>query len=88
MKIFCLAEHDDPKQRHYLKLYKMGDGPLYPFWVPYHLPHFDAPNSIARVVLFRDNLARPARRTVGRGVRGREARPDVPGRRSTSTGCS
>jgi predicted homoserine dehydrogenase-like protein len=59
VKIFCLAEHDDPKQRHYLKLYKMGDGPLYPFWVPYHLPHFDAPNSIARVVLFRDNLARP-----------------------------
>jgi predicted homoserine dehydrogenase-like protein len=59
VKIFCLAEHADPKQRHYLKLYKMGDGPLYPFWVPYHLPHFDAPNSIARVVLLRDNVARP-----------------------------
>ena len=59
MKIFCLAEHSDPKQRHYLSLYKMGDGPLYPFWVPYHLPHFEAPNSIARVVLFRDNLAPP-----------------------------
>jgi len=59
VKIFCLAEHSDPKQRHYLSLYKMGDGPLYPFWVPYHLPHFDAPNSIARVVLFRDNLAPP-----------------------------
>ena len=59
VKIFCLAEHSDPKQRHYLSLYKMGDGPLYPFWVPYHLPHFEAPNSIARVVLFRDNLAPP-----------------------------
>jgi len=59
VKIFCLAEHADPKQRHYLSLYKMGEGPLYPFWVPYHLPHFDAPNSIARVVLFRDNVARP-----------------------------
>jgi predicted homoserine dehydrogenase-like protein len=59
VKIFCLAEHPDPKQRHYLSLYKMGDGPLYPFWVPYHLPHFEAPNSIARVVLFRDNLAPP-----------------------------
>ena len=59
VKIFCLAEHPDPKQRHYLNLYKIGEGPLYPFWVPYHLPHFDAPNSIARVVLFRDNVARP-----------------------------
>jgi predicted homoserine dehydrogenase-like protein len=59
VKIFCLAEHPDPKQQHYLNLYKMGDGPLYPFWVPYHLPHFDAPNAIARVVLLGDNLAPP-----------------------------
>jgi predicted homoserine dehydrogenase-like protein len=59
VKIFCLAEHPDPKQRHYLSLYKMGEGPLYPFWVPYHLVHFEAPNAIARVVLFGDNVAPP-----------------------------
>jgi predicted homoserine dehydrogenase-like protein len=59
VKIFVLAEHDDPKQRHYLNLYKLGEGPLYPFWVPYHLVHFETPNSIARVVLFGDNLAPP-----------------------------
>jgi len=59
VKIFCLAEHPDPKQRHYLELYKMGDGPLYPFWIPYHLPHFEAPNAIARVALFGDGLAPP-----------------------------
>jgi predicted homoserine dehydrogenase-like protein len=59
VKIFCLAEHADPKQRHYLSLYKMGEGPLYPFWVPYHLPHFEAPNSIARIALFGDNVAPP-----------------------------
>jgi len=59
VKLFCLAEHPDPKQQHYLSLYKMGEGPLYPFWVPYHLPHFDAPNAIARVVLLGDNLAPP-----------------------------
>jgi predicted homoserine dehydrogenase-like protein len=57
VKIFCLAEHPDPKQQHYLSLYKMGDGPLYPFWIPYHLPHFEAPNAIARVALFGDSLA-------------------------------
>jgi predicted homoserine dehydrogenase-like protein len=58
-KIYCLAEHPDPKQRHYLSLYKMGDGPLYPFFVPYHLVHFEVPNAIARVALFRDSVAKP-----------------------------
>jgi predicted homoserine dehydrogenase-like protein len=59
IKVFCLAEHADPKQRHYLNLYKMGEGPLYPFWTPYHLVHFEAPNAIARVVLFGDEVASP-----------------------------
>jgi predicted homoserine dehydrogenase-like protein len=59
IKAFCLAEHPDPKQRHYLSLYKMGEGPLYPFWIPYHLVHFETPMSIARVVLFGDELAPP-----------------------------
>jgi len=59
IKVFCLAEHPDPKQRHYLNLYKMGEGPLYPFWIPYHLVHFEAPNAVARVVLFGDEVAPP-----------------------------
>ncbi len=59
VKIYVLAEHDDPKQRHYLNLYKMGEGPLYPFWIPYHLVHFETPGSIARVALFNDELAPP-----------------------------
>jgi predicted homoserine dehydrogenase-like protein len=58
-KVFCLAEHTDPKQQRYLNLYKMGEGPLYPFFIPYHLVHFEVPNAIARVVLFRDSVAQP-----------------------------
>jgi predicted homoserine dehydrogenase-like protein len=58
-KVYCLAEHPDPKQQHYLNLYKMGEGPLYPFFIPYHLVHFEVPNAIARVVLFRDSVAQP-----------------------------
>src|SRR3989440_920654 len=58
-KVYCLAEHPDPKQQHYLNLYKMGDGPLYSFFLPYHLVHFEVPNSIARVALLRDSVARP-----------------------------
>ena len=57
-KVYVLAEHDDPKQRHYLNLYKLGEGPLYSFFVPYHLVHFEVPNSIARVALFRDPVSR------------------------------
>jgi predicted homoserine dehydrogenase-like protein len=37
----------------------MGDGPLYPFWTPYHLVHFEVPNAIARVALFGDSVAPP-----------------------------
>lgn len=58
-KVYVLAEHPDPKQQHYLNLYKMGEGPLYSFFVPYHLVHFEVPGAIARVALFRDSLAPP-----------------------------
>src|ERR1700752_2504306 len=58
-KVYVLAEHPDPKQQHYLSLYKMGNGPLYSFFVPYHLVHFEVPNAIARVALFRDSVAKP-----------------------------
>jgi predicted homoserine dehydrogenase-like protein len=58
-KVFILAEHNDPKQQMYLNLYKMGDGPLYSFFIPYHLVHFEVPISIARVALFRDSVAPP-----------------------------
>ena len=75
VKAFVLAEHADPKQRHYLNLYKMGEGPLYPFWVPYHLVHFETPFSIARVVDSRRQPRSAAGRPVGRGVRRRQARP-------------
>ena len=68
-KVYVLAEHTDPKQRHYLNLYKMGEGPLYSFFTPYHLVHFEVPNAIARVVLFRDEVAPPLGGTRRRGVR-------------------
>ena len=58
-KVFCLAEHPDPKQQRYLDLYKMGKGPLYSFFTPYHLVHFEVPNAIARVALLRDSVAPP-----------------------------
>jgi predicted homoserine dehydrogenase-like protein len=57
--VFVLATHDDPKQRHYLNLYKLGEGPLYSFYTPYHLCHFEVPLSVARIVLFGDPVVQP-----------------------------
>jgi len=57
--VYVFATHDDPRQRHYLNLYKLGPGPLYSFYVPCHLCHFEAPLSIARAVLFSDPVLTP-----------------------------
>lgn len=57
--VFILADHDDPKQRHYLSLYKLGEGPLYSFYTPYHLCHFEVPSSVARAVLLGDPVMQP-----------------------------
>lgn len=54
--VFVFGMHDDPKQQHYLNLYKLGEGPLYSFYTPYHLCHFEVPLSVARAVLFKDTV--------------------------------
>jgi predicted homoserine dehydrogenase-like protein len=42
-----------------MKYFKMGDGPLYMFYTPYHLPHLQLPASVARAVLFKDPTLTP-----------------------------
>ena len=58
--VFVLATHDHPAQQHYLNLYKLGEGPLYCFYTPYHLCHFEVPGTVARAVLFGDAALAPA----------------------------
>jgi predicted homoserine dehydrogenase-like protein len=57
--VFVLATQDHPAQRHYLELYKLGTGPFYCFYAPYHLCHFEAPYTVARAVLFADAAIAP-----------------------------
>ena len=57
--VFVIGTHDNPRQQHYLNLYKLGAGPYYLFYTPYHLCHFEAPLSIARAVLFDDAALAP-----------------------------
>jgi predicted homoserine dehydrogenase-like protein len=57
--VFVLGTHDHPAQQHYLHLFKLGTGPLYCFHTPYHLCHFEVPNTVARAVLFGDATITP-----------------------------
>jgi predicted homoserine dehydrogenase-like protein len=57
--VFVLGHHDHPVQRAYLDLYKLGAGPLYVFYRPYHLCHFEVPATLARAVLFGDATVAP-----------------------------
>ncbi|MFK8069130.1 MAG: NAD(P)H-dependent oxidoreductase, partial [Gammaproteobacteria bacterium] len=57
--VFVLGSHSDPKQQHFLELYKLGTGPLYTFYTPYHLCHFEVHNTIARAVIFKDAAITP-----------------------------
>lgn len=58
--VFVLGTHEDPLQKHYLNLYKLGEGPFYLFYTPYHLCHLEVPNTIARAVLFKDAALTPS----------------------------
>jgi predicted homoserine dehydrogenase-like protein len=57
--VFVFAAREDSHQTHYLNYGKLGEGPLYSFYVPYHLTVFEVPLSIARVVLFNDAIIAP-----------------------------
>ena len=56
---FVIARTEDPTKAKYLKYLKMGDGPLYTFWTPFHLPQLEVPITVARAVLFGDATVTP-----------------------------
>ncbi len=57
--VFVLGYNDNPIKQQYAQYLKMGDGPLYVFYIPYHLPHLETPLTIARAVLFDDAATSP-----------------------------
>lgn len=56
---FVIGYNDHPVKMQYMSYFKMGDGPLYTFYTPYHLPHLQLPLSVARAVLFKDPTLTP-----------------------------
>jgi predicted homoserine dehydrogenase-like protein len=61
---FVLGYSEDPMKAAYLKYLKMGDGPLYTFYTPFHLPQLEIPLTVARAVLFRDSTVAPIGKPV------------------------
>lgn len=62
--VFVVGYLTNPVQKHYLKYYKMGDGPLYCFYTPYHLCHFEVHHTIGRAVLYNDPTIAPVKPMV------------------------
>ena len=52
--VFVYATTKDPLSVKYLEYGKLGKGPLYSFYVPYHLLFFELAFSIARLIDFED----------------------------------
>ncbi|MFU8843275.1 MAG: NAD(P)H-dependent oxidoreductase [Bacteroidales bacterium] len=57
--VFIYASADDPFSARILKYAKLGDGPLYSFYIPYHLLFFEIASSICRLVDFDDPVIIP-----------------------------
>jgi predicted homoserine dehydrogenase-like protein len=56
---FVVGYNDHPIKKEYMSYFKMGDGPFYMFYTPYHLPHLQLPLTVARAVLFQDATLAP-----------------------------
>ena len=56
---FVMAFNDHPEKMKYMSYFKFGEGPLYMFYTPYHLPHMQLPHTVARAVLFKDPTLAP-----------------------------
>ncbi len=57
--VFIYAINEEPVFIKYLQYLKLGDGPLYSFYLPYHLLFFDIASSICRLVDFNDPVILP-----------------------------
>lgn len=56
---FVICHNDHPEKRKLMAYLKMGDGPLYMFYQPYHLPPWQIAHSVARAALFNDPTITP-----------------------------
>lgn len=56
---FVMCHTEQPMRKQLLGYLKMGQGPFYMFYTPYHLPPMQLPHSVARAVCFNDPTITP-----------------------------
>jgi predicted homoserine dehydrogenase-like protein len=61
---FVIGYNENPIDKEYMSFFKMGDGPFYVFYVPFHLPQLQVLSTIARAALFHDPTTAPVGKPV------------------------
>jgi predicted homoserine dehydrogenase-like protein len=56
---FVVVHEDSPLKQVQLGYYKLGAGPFYVFYTPYHLPHIQIASTIGRAAVHRDATVAP-----------------------------
>ena len=56
---FVIVHEESPLKKVQLAYYKLGDGPFYVFYTPFHLPHIQLASTIGRAVILRDPTVAP-----------------------------
>jgi predicted homoserine dehydrogenase-like protein len=56
---FVVVHEEMPLKKAQLAYYKLGGGPFYVFYTPYHLPHLQIASTIGRAVVHRDATVAP-----------------------------
>jgi len=56
---FVVIHEENPLKKAQLSYYKLGDGPFYVFYTPFHLPHLQIASTIGRAFVHRDPTVAP-----------------------------
>jgi predicted homoserine dehydrogenase-like protein len=56
---FVVVHEEAPLKKTQLAYYKLGDGPFYVFYTPFHLPHIQIASTIGRAFIHRDATVAP-----------------------------
>jgi predicted homoserine dehydrogenase-like protein len=56
---FVVVHEESPLKKVQLAYYKLGDGPFYVFYTPFHLPHIQIASTIGRAGVLRDPTVTP-----------------------------
>jgi predicted homoserine dehydrogenase-like protein len=56
---FVIVHEESPLKKAQLAYYKLGDGPFYVFYTPFHLPHIQIASTIGRAVIAQDATVAP-----------------------------